>query len=133
MNDNFYRISIKALVLDDEGRFLLAKEDVGKWELLGGGMKHGESPQDALKREVKEETGIDVVWVDENPSYFLTVENTHQGFWQANVIYKAKLASLDFTPSPECQELKFFSVEEAKKEKFFPNVEIFLSLFEKGQ
>ena len=133
MNDNFYRISIKALVLDDEGGFLLAKEDVGKWELLGGGMKHGESPQEALKREVKEETGIDLVWVDEKPSYFLTVENTHQGFWQANVIYKAKLAGLDFTPSSECQELKFFSVEEAKKEKLFPNVEIFLSLFEKGQ
>jgi 8-oxo-dGTP pyrophosphatase MutT (NUDIX family) len=34
----FYRVSIKALVLDEQGRFLLCREDNGKWELPGGGL-----------------------------------------------------------------------------------------------
>lgn len=31
----FYRISVKALILNDEGKFLLTKEDNGLWELPG--------------------------------------------------------------------------------------------------
>lgn len=68
----FYRVSIKALVLDEEGRFLLCREDVGKWELPGGGLDHGESPRDGIIREIKEEMGLEVTSVAEHPSYFLT-------------------------------------------------------------
>lgn len=32
----------------------------GKWVGIGGKVEHGESPDDALIREVKEETGLDV-------------------------------------------------------------------------
>jgi len=31
----FYRISIKALILDENGRFLLCREDNGKWDFPG--------------------------------------------------------------------------------------------------
>lgn len=33
---NFYRISIKAVVLNSENKFLLAREDNGSWDFLGG-------------------------------------------------------------------------------------------------
>lgn len=51
----FYRISIKALILDEEKRFLLVKEDNGLWELPGGGLDFKENPQEGIKREMKEE------------------------------------------------------------------------------
>lgn len=51
----FYRISIKALILDKDGKFLLCRESDGRWELPGGGLDHGENPQDGLMREIKEE------------------------------------------------------------------------------
>jgi len=33
----------------------------GRWHLPGGGVGHGESPRDALRREVAEECGLDIV------------------------------------------------------------------------
>ena len=41
----------------------------------------------------------------------------------ANIIYEIKLKDLNFTPSDECQELRFFSKEDMKQVKLFPNVE----------
>lgn len=34
----FYRVSVKALITNNEGKFLLIRENVGKWELPGGGL-----------------------------------------------------------------------------------------------
>ena len=34
----YYRVSVKALITDNEGKFLLIRENVGKWELPGGGL-----------------------------------------------------------------------------------------------
>lgn len=33
----------------------------GTWTLPGGGVDHGEHPEDSLRREVREETGLEVV------------------------------------------------------------------------
>ena len=43
-----------------DGKYLLPREDNGKWELMGGGIDHGEDPHDCLRREIKEETGLEV-------------------------------------------------------------------------
>lgn len=54
--DCFYRVSIKALVTDVQGRFLLLQEADGRWSLPGGGYEHGDiSPYEALRRELDEE------------------------------------------------------------------------------
>lgn len=118
-----YRISVKGIAFDDKRRVLLSKEDNGMWELLGGGLDHNEDPIECLKREILEETGLKVTYVSPSPIYFVTAQKTFQVGYLANIIYEIKLENLDFVPSNECQELRFFSVGEMKKVKLFPNVE----------
>jgi 8-oxo-dGTP diphosphatase len=130
MNDqNHFRVSVKGIAIDETGRFLLAKEDNGMWELLGGGLDHGEDPIAALKREFKEETGLEVIEVSATPTYFVTAPKVGREGFVANVIYEVKLKDLDFTPSDECVELRFFNVEEAQKEELFPQVAEFIKVF----
>lgn len=47
----------------------------------------------------------------------------------ANVLYETKVKDFDFTPSSECQEIRFFTIEEARKESLYSNVEKFLELY----
>ena len=57
------RIGAYAIVTDDAGRILLCRiapgyPAAGKWTLPGGGVDHGEHPDDAVLRELGEETGL---------------------------------------------------------------------------
>lgn len=126
--DCFYRISVKALIVDEQKRFLLAKEENGKRELPGGGLDFWESHTTCLVREIKEEMGLDVTFVADNPSYFITSqkENAH---WFANVLYLVKVKDLQFTPSYECVEVRFFTSEEALQENLFSNVADFAKIY----
>ncbi len=56
------RVSAYGLVID-EGRILLTQladfcYRPGHWTLPGGGMEHGEQPEETLVRELREETGL---------------------------------------------------------------------------
>ncbi len=126
--NNYYRTSIKALVLEEENKFLLIKEKDGRWELPGGGMDHGETPEACLRREIKEEMGLTITDFCKQPSYFYTDKHLKYEY-VANVLYEVKLEHLNFTPSDECTEVRFFTKEEALKENLFPNVKVFLANF----
>lgn len=55
-----FRIGVYALIFEN-GRVLLAlRRDIDWWNLPGGGMEVGETVDEALRREVCEETGLEV-------------------------------------------------------------------------
>jgi bis(5'-nucleosidyl)-tetraphosphatase len=60
------RIDVTAAVLIENGRVLIARRrpgasQAGLWEFPGGKMRPGESPAQCLKREIREELGIEIV------------------------------------------------------------------------
>jgi len=57
------RIAAYGVCRDEQGRILLARAAPaltlrGRWFLPGGGVQHGESPLDSLRREIEEESGL---------------------------------------------------------------------------
>jgi 8-oxo-dGTP diphosphatase len=73
--------SAMLLVVTDDGRLLLhLREDrpgvvhPGCWAGFGGGLESGETPLEAVKREMREETGVEV----DDPIYLVDVVD-HEG------------------------------------------------------
>jgi 8-oxo-dGTP pyrophosphatase MutT (NUDIX family) len=64
-----YRLSLKALIYDEAGKLLLVKEKFDHWELPGGGPDHGETPEQALRREVMEELGVEIASFSPQPVF----------------------------------------------------------------
>ena len=63
---NEFRVVVNA-VITHKGKILLGKKEEkeghpisGQWHLPGGHLEEEEEPEEAIKREVKEETGLDV-------------------------------------------------------------------------
>jgi 8-oxo-dGTP pyrophosphatase MutT (NUDIX family) len=125
-----YRVAVKGIAIDNEGKILLAQEDNGRWEMLGGGLEHNEDPMVCLRREITEETGLQVTNISNQPLYFITASKAFRSGYVANIIYQIELENLDFTPSAECQALRYLSVDEMKQVKLFPNVQKLLEVIE---
>ncbi len=52
---------VDAIIRNSRGEILITKRaDNGEWDLPGGGVDPGELPADSIRREVKEETGLEV-------------------------------------------------------------------------
>lgn len=115
-----YRISVKAIIKDKEGRILLGREKDAPWELPGGGLEHGESLKEGLTRELAEETGYSIEWMSDQPVAFWTV-NKEVGSptlkWFAFVAYEVKVSG-EFIPdrdtNDEVEEVGYVSREEAE-------------------
>ena len=113
--NTFYRVSAKALILDEEKRFLLIKEKTdyfNGWDMPGGGLDWGEGAQEGIAREIKEEMGLTVISVADIPSYFISAFIERANTWIVNVFYRVEIENLNFTPSDECVEIKFFTTED---------------------
>lgn len=58
-------MGVSGYVEDEQGRVLLGRRsDTGEWAMVYGINEPGEEPADTVAREVKEETGVDVVVTD---------------------------------------------------------------------
>jgi ADP-ribose pyrophosphatase YjhB (NUDIX family) len=129
-SQNFYRLSIKTLIFDEtRTKFLLTKEDNGKWDFAGGGLDHGEGVEDCIRREIKEEMGLQVIEIADEFSHFITViDDARKPI--INIFYEIKLANFDFTPSNECTAIDFFTTDEMKNHPMvFNNVKEFARTF----
>ena len=97
--DDEYHLSVLGVVKRPDGKFLITKRKMDKhwapgwWEVSGGGVLAGETSREAVLREVKEETGLDVseceselalTYHRENPgkgdNYFVDVYVFHKDF-----------------------------------------------------
>lgn len=105
-----------ALVLDDEGRVLLAKRkhepDKGKWDLPGGFLDEGEDPREALKRELSEETGLEIEPVEFFDFVVDRYGDDDDAQHTLNLYWVARIRSGEPTPDDDVEELRWFGRDE---------------------
>lgn len=104
-------IVVAALIEDPSKGVLLAKRGSGlyrgHWEFPGGKLEEDEPPEEALKREMREELGIEVEVKGIREAVFYRYE----GFNLLLLLYRCRL--LNGIPRPlGCEEVRWFKWEE---------------------
>lgn len=115
---DFIGVSVGAVVTNDKDQVFLSKRsqncknERGCWEFPGGSVEFGETLADAVRREIREEYGIEVEILKQFPAqnHLLPAEKQH---WVATTfLTKIKLGEVPKIMEPErCDEIGWFSLD----------------------
>lgn len=107
-------VSVAALVTNDAGEILLVNSPWRGWEYPGGLIEPGETFQQALHREVREEAGVEI----EITGFVGICKNIERNI--VNIDFTARYKSGELTPSEESTEVIWASPEAAMELITFP-------------
>ncbi len=103
LSNTHFIVGAAAIVRDGNGRILVARHTYrGRkpWGIPGGWVRRGENPAEAIVREVREETALEV-----EVTLPLTVRLEERA--HLTVVYAARLVGGTFQPSAEVSEVRF--------------------------
>lgn len=115
---DFIGVGVGTIIFNKDGKVLLAKRglkaknEVGKWEFPGGGIKFGETSENAIKRECKEEFDIEIKII-EFLFFFddiLLEEKQHWVF--PSYISKLKSKIVKIQEPDKCEDFKWVMLSE---------------------
>ncbi|MFE0749449.1 NUDIX hydrolase [Gordonia sp. NPDC058843] len=111
-------VAVGALITDDAGRILLVlrrnEPSAGHWSLPGGKVELGESLEQAMIREVREETGL-VVTVGE-PAIQLEIPVGDGRVYEVHD-FRAEIRSGELRPGDDAADAAFFTPAEVRGAK----------------
>jgi 8-oxo-dGTP diphosphatase len=92
-------------LMGEGGRVLFVEHPERGWEIPGGHLEHGETPEEAMLRELKEETGLEGKVLDWNKTYYpkgwvahVEVDSTHEVAWKVDDQKVANVAWWETVP-----------------------------------
>lgn len=107
-------VSVAGLVSNDDGELLLINSPRRGWEYPGGMVEPGETFQEALVREIKEETGVDV----EITGFVGLCKNVEKDI--VNIDFTCKYIKGELTTSDESVEVRWIKKQDALEMVTFP-------------
>ena len=81
---DYIGVAVGAMIIDDKGQILLskrskgAKNERGRWEVPGGMVEFGEKLADAIRREIREELGVEIKILEQLPAADHIIPQDHQ-------------------------------------------------------
>jgi len=110
---------VAAVIFDKKGRVLVSQRALnsklypGKWQVPGGKVEKGENHLEALKREVKEETDLEIVSINN-----LLIRWFEVAIYQVEVVGEAKVME----PAKVNTEWEYMEIEELRKKDTTPTL-----------
>ena len=105
-----------AVCVDDAGRILLARRAHepfrGYWDLPGGFLREGEHPLDALRRELREETGLEIEPLEFEGIWMDRYGDSESASATLNLYWTARVRGGELAPADDVSEVGWFSPED---------------------
>ena len=133
-------VVVVGLPINDAGQFLLTQRHAphatklhNRWQLAGGAIEFGETPEQALKREFQEELGVKITILEDRPFAITNVWPAEPGGHRIEthalvLSYLVRLApqhhnQTSFTTDEETGDARWFTAQEIMSLDTFPNVQ----------
>jgi ADP-ribose pyrophosphatase YjhB (NUDIX family) len=105
--------AVAALIVDDRRRLLLARRavepDAGLWDTPGGFLEEGESPEEGLRRELREEASVEIELERFVGVHLDRYDSGEEAPWVLNLVWAARILSGEPVPSDDVSELRWFA------------------------
>ena len=129
---NSIKVAVSALIRDDQGRILMIhRTDNDMYSIPGGGVEAGETVSEAVIREVKEETGIDVRVIDmvgvfSNPEHVIAYDDgeVRQEF---SLCFIAEPTGGELRTSSESKDVRWVALEQLADLDIHPSIKLRIS------
>lgn len=109
-----HKVSVAAMVMNDDGRILLVNSPWRGWEYPGGLIEPGETFEEAMRREIREESGVEV----EILRFVGICKNLEKDI--VNIDFVCRYVGGELTTSEESTEVIWATPEEAMEMITFP-------------
>lgn len=93
---------------------LIKRQDCGMWFLPGGGIEKCDSKEEAVMREVKEETGLDMTITRGAKIYDFKVPRRRPFFWNRQYVF-CGVAKGQIKANEEAEDIRFFPIDNLPK------------------
>ena len=112
---------VYVIAFNSEGRFLMVKHVSRAWEMPGGRVEPGESPEEAAKREFREETGLEIEPVKLVGIYSEPERDPRKIIGAAYIV---KRIGGELKPGDDAGEAKWFDLDNIPDELAFDHKKI---------
>lgn len=115
---DYIGVSVGAMLFNERGELFLSKRsaqttnETGTWETPGGGVEFGETLEQAVRREIREEYGIDIEIVEQFPAEDHIIPGEHQHWVATTFVGRIRPGQTPRIQEPQkCDGIGWFALD----------------------
>jgi len=118
---DYIGVGVGAAIFDKDGKLFIAKRgkksrnEKGKWEIPGGSVEFGETLENAIKREIKEELDVEIEILELLGICDHIIPDEKQHWVSPTYICKIVKGKPKILEPDKCSDIGWFTLEEAEK------------------